>query len=74
MTGADSAMNGYMTMSVYSGWKIINRFLPNLFVWFSVKAIFWYYLIKVAISMFIGIFTSPIYLIYCIIMIIRLTR
>ena len=38
----------------------------HLFVWFSVEAIFWYFLIKVALSMLIGFFVTPVYLGYCI--------
>lgn len=75
LTGQNFTMNGYMVMCIYVGWKTIDQFIPNLFVWFSIKAIVWYYLIRVAVSMFIGIFAAPVYLIYCIIMIIiRLTR
>ena len=51
-----------MLMSVYGGWKFINRFCPFVFVWFSVEAIFWYFLIKVALSMLIGFFVTPVYL------------
>jgi len=68
-------MTGYMVMGIYVGWKIINQFIPNMFLWFNIKAVFWYYLIRVTLSMFIGAFATPIYLIYCIIMIIiRLTH
>ena len=69
--GPTSAFNGYMVMSIYAGWKVIDQFIPNLFVWFNLKAILWYYLIRVAISMFIGAFTTPIYLIYCVVRVIK---
>lgn len=75
LAGHDSTMTGYMVMGIYVGWKIINQFIPNLFLWFNIKAVFWYYLIRITVSMFIGAFATPIYLIYCIIMIIiRLIR
>ena len=51
--GPDRLFGAYMLMSVYGGWKFINRFCPFVFVWFSVEAIFWYFLIKVALSMLI---------------------
>lgn len=60
--GPDNAMGGYMCMSIYAGWKIVNQFIPNLFVWFNIQAIFWCYLIRITISMFIGAFAIPIYL------------
>lgn len=65
--GPDNAMGGYMCMSIYAGWKILDQFLPNLFIWFNIQAIFWYYLIRIAISMLIGAIATPIYLIYCIV-------
>ena len=64
--GPDRLFGAYMLMSVYGGWKFINRFCPFVFVWFSVEAIFWYFLIKVALSMLIGFFVTPVYLGYCI--------
>lgn len=64
--GPDRLFGAYMLMSVYGGWKFINRFCPFIFVWFSVEAIFWYFLIKVALSMLIGFFVTPVYLGYCI--------
>lgn len=60
--GPDRLFGAYMLMSVYGGWKFINRFCPFVFVWFSVEAIFWYFLIKVALSMLIGFFVTPVYL------------
>lgn len=70
--GPDNAMGGYMCMSIYAGWKIIDQFLPNLFIWFNIRAIFWYYLIRIAISMLIGAIATPIYLIYCVIRLIHI--
>lgn len=67
----DKAMGGYMCMSIYAGWKIVNQFMPNLFVWFTIQAVFWYYLIRITLAIFIGAFATPIYLIYCLIMLIR---
>lgn len=64
--GPDRLFGDYMLMSVYGGWKFINRFCPFVFVWFSVEAIFWYFLIKVALSMLIGFFVTPVYLGYCV--------
>lgn len=58
-------------MSIYAGWKVINQFIPNLFVWFNLKAIFWYYLIRISVSMFIGMIVTPIYLLYCTVMLVR---
>ena len=61
--GPDRLFGAYMLMSVYGGWKFINRFCPFVFVWFSVEAIFWYFLIKAALSvpatmMIFGVFVS----------------
>lgn len=59
-------------MSIYAGWKIIDQFLPNLFIWFNIQALFWYYLIRIVMSMFIGAFATPLYLFYCVIRLILL--
>ena len=67
----DDTLGGYMCMSIYAGWKVINQFIPNLFVWFNLKAIFWYYLIRISVSMFIGVIVTPIYLLYCTVMLVR---
>ena len=69
--GQDQAFSGYMVMSIYAGWKIINQFLPNLFIWFNIQAFFWYYLIRIVLSMFIGALATPFYIGYCIIQLIR---
>lgn len=63
--GPDQQMGAYMLMCSYAGWKFINRFCPHIFVWFSVEAAFWYFLLKLCISMFIGFFATPFYLAYC---------
>lgn len=63
--GPDRLFGAYMLMSVYGGWKFINRFCPFLFIWFSVEAVFWYFLIKTGLSMLIGFFAMPFYLGYC---------
>lgn len=65
--GPDNVMGGYMCMSIYAGWKIIDQFLPTLFIVFNIRTIFLYYLIRVAISMCIGAIATPFYLIYCVI-------
>lgn len=65
--GPDRTLGAYLVISVYTGWKIINQFLPNIFIWFSFRAIFWYYLIRIVVSVFIGILVSPFYLGYCIV-------
>lgn len=62
--GPDRTMGGYMCMSVYAGWKVINQFMPAVFV--SFRSLFWYYLIRFAVAMFIGALVTPFYLIYCI--------
>ena len=38
----------------------------------TLEAVFWHYLIKLAISMFLGFFITPVYLVYCLYKIVRL--
>jgi hypothetical protein len=43
------------------------------FVWFTFEAIFGHFLIKLAISIFLGFFITLVYLMYCLYKIVRLT-
>lgn len=70
--GPDRFFGAYMLMCVYGGWKAINQFAPVIFVWINVESIFWYFLIKLGISMFLGFFITPVYLVYCLYKIARL--
>ena len=63
--GSDRLLGGYMFMSIYAGWKFIDQFIPNVFIWFNLQVIFWYYLIRIGISMFVGVFVTPFYLVWC---------
>ncbi len=67
----DKMFGGYMIMCAYAGWKFINQFCPSVFVWFSLRAIYMFYLLKLGISMLIGFFATPIYLVYCVYKLIR---
>ncbi len=69
--GPDPYMGGYMFMSIYAGWKFIDQFLPNIFIWFNLQAILYYYVVRIFLSMFIGALTTPFYLIWCLIKLIR---
>lgn len=69
--GPDHAFGGYMLMCAYAGWKFIGQFIPNIFLIFNLSAIFWYYLIRLVISMFIGAFVTPFYLGWCIYKLVR---
>lgn len=64
--GPDQEFGAYILMCAYGGWKFINKFCPNVFLWFSLRAIFMYYLFKLGVSIFIGFFVTPLYLIYCV--------
>lgn len=70
--GPDQCFGAYMLMCAYSGWKAINQFAPIIFVWFNMESVFWYLLIKLVISIFLGFFITPVYLVYCLYKIIRL--
>lgn len=69
--GPDRAFDAYMLMCAYAGWKFINRFCPSVFMWFSLRAMFMYYLFKLGISMFIGFFATPFYIAYCVYKLVR---
>lgn len=69
--GSDEFMGGYMLMCAYGGWKAINQFAPVIFVWLDMRSVLIFFLLKLAISMFIGFFLTPVYLVYCLVQIIR---
>lgn len=68
----NQGFGAYMLMCTYGGWKAVNQFAPMTFVWFTFEAIFGHFLIKLAISIFLGFFIIPVYLMYCLYKIVRL--
>lgn len=70
--GQDQGFGAYMLMCAYGGWKAINQFAPMIFIWFTFNALLLHLLIKLAISMFLGFFITPVYLVFCLYKIVRL--
>lgn len=68
--GETPALMGYLFTCVYGGWSIVTRFFLNIFVSLNLHSLFMYYGIKILLSAVIGIFATPLYLIYCIVMIV----
>ena len=56
---------GYLCMSIYGGWKALDRFLPIVLVWLNLESIFWFFVFKLFFAMLLGVFITPFYLIYC---------
>ena len=69
--GPDRVLGGYMFMCIYAGWSFASQFLSNVFVWFELRAILLYYLVRIALAMFIGVFVTPFYLGWCVYKLIR---
>jgi len=47
----------------YFGWKTLNKFTPDMILWFhGISALIIYYFIKGLISLIIGVFATPFYL------------
>lgn len=64
--GPDPLLNGYIIMSIYGGWMALNHFLPTILVWFNLSSVFWYIVIKLILALILGVFITPIYLIFCV--------
>lgn len=64
---------GYIFTCIYGGWSIVNMFFSNIFVTLDFHSIILYYGLKVFFSIVIGVFTTPIFLGYCIYKLIRLS-
>lgn len=68
--GEPPVLMGYLFTCIYGGWSIVTRFLSNIFVSLNMHSLFLYYGIKILLSAVIGIFATPFYLIYCIVMLV----
>ena len=62
---SEPVMSGYVLMSIYGGWKALNQLLPIILVWINLSSIFWYLVFKALLAVLMGVFITPIYLIYC---------
>ena len=68
--GEEPVLMGYLFTCVYGGWSIVSRFFSNIFVSLNLHSLFMYYGIKILLSAIIGVFATPLYFVYCIVMII----
>lgn len=51
---------GFMLAGIPYGWAVLNKITPNLFIWMPLVGWVIYFLIKLAISYFIGLVALPI--------------
>lgn len=59
-------MMGYIFTCIYGGWNIVGLLFSNIFVTLNIQSIILYYGLRILLSIIVGIFATPIYLIYCI--------
>lgn len=65
---------GYVFTCIYGGWSIVGQFFNNFFISLDLHSIIFYYGLKVVFAAIIGIFATPIFLIYCIIKLIQTAK
>lgn len=68
--GETPSLMGYLFTCIYGGWSIVTRFFSNIFVSLNMHSLFMYYGIRILCAAIIGIFATPIYLVYCIVMVV----
>ena len=59
-------MMGYIFTCIFGGWNIVGLLFSNIFVTLNIQSIILYYGLRVLLSVIVGVFATPIYLIYCI--------
>ena len=64
---------GYLFMSLYGGWGTVGMLFSHIFVLLDLRSIAIYYLVRVILSILVGVVATPIYLGYCIYKLIRLS-
>ena len=64
---------GYLCMSLYGGWSAVGMLFSHIFVLLDLRSIAIYYLVRVILSILVGVVATPIYLGYCIYKLIRLS-
>lgn len=69
--GDAPAIMGYIFTCIYGGWSIVNMFFANIFISLDLHSIVIYYGLKIMLAMIVGVFTTPIFLGYCLYKVIR---
>lgn len=69
--GDDAVLMGYLFTCIFGGWSIVGMFFSNIFISLDLHSIVFYYGLRILLSAIIGVFTTPVFLIYCIYKIIR---
>lgn len=64
--GEPPVMMGYIFTCIFGGWSIVGLLFLNIFVTLNIQSIILYYGLRVLLSVIVGVFATPIYLIYCI--------
>ena len=63
---------GYIFTCVYGGWNVVGLLFSNIFISLNMQSIIFYYGLRILLSVIVGVFTTPIYLGYCLFKIIQL--
>lgn len=69
--GEQPLLLGYIFMCIYGGWSIVDMFFSHIFISLNIHSIIFYYGLKILLAMVVGIFTTPVFLGYCLYRIIR---
>lgn len=64
--GESPFIMGYIFTCIYGGWSIVGMIFSNIFVSMNIQSIIFYYGLRILLSVIVGVFTTPIHLIYCI--------
>ena len=71
-TGETPILMGYIFTCIYGGWSIVAMFFSNIFVSLNIQSIIFYFGLRLLLSIFVGVFATPIFLGYCVLKLIQL--
>lgn len=67
-----SLQTGYILASLYGGWGATGLLFSRIFISLDLRSIAIYFLVRIILSIFVGVVATPVYLGYCIYKLIKL--
>ena len=72
-SGENPLFLGYILTCIYGGWSIASLFFANIFISLDFRSIIIYFGLKIIFSIIVGFFATPLFLVYCVYKLVRLT-
>lgn len=65
---------GYLAASIYGGWGVTGLLFSRIFIMLDLRSIAIYYLVRIILSVIVGVVATPVYLGYCVYKLIKLAK